>query len=104
MKDVAKGDVGKLCAHTRSLLYELNAAGKTTMDLITNLITAMQKATDMNFQRWLSNQIELWSVRKKDWKEDGSDLMEKAQYYFKEAKVNWKLGKEIIQYRYNVCI
>jgi hypothetical protein len=58
LKDVAKGDVSKLCAHTRSLLYELNAAGKTNMDLITNLITAMQKAPDGNFQRWLSNQID----------------------------------------------
>ena len=63
MKDVAKGDVSKLCAHTRSLLYELNAVGETTMDLITNLITAMHKAPDNNFQRWLSNQIDLWSIR-----------------------------------------
>jgi hypothetical protein len=28
MKDVVKGEVSKLCAHTRSLLYELHAAGK----------------------------------------------------------------------------
>jgi hypothetical protein len=32
MKDVAKGDVNKLSAHTRSLLYELNAEGETTMN------------------------------------------------------------------------
>lgn len=38
MKDVAEGDVSKLCAHTRNLLYELNAAGESTMGLITNLI------------------------------------------------------------------
>jgi hypothetical protein len=38
MKDVAKGDVSKLCAHTRNLLYELNAAGESTMGLIANLI------------------------------------------------------------------
>jgi hypothetical protein len=67
MKDVAMDDVSKLCAHTRSLLYELDAAGKTTMDQITNLITAMQKSPDNNFQRWLSNQIDLWSIRQKDW-------------------------------------
>jgi hypothetical protein len=94
MKDVAKGDVSKLCAHTRSLLYELNAAGETTMDLITNLITAMQKAPDGNFQRWLSNQIDLWSVRQKDWKEDGSELMEEAELYYKEAKSTGNWGKK----------
>jgi len=94
MRDVAKGDVTKLCAHTRSLLYELNAAGETTMDLITNLLSAMQKAPDTNFQRWLSNQIDLWSVRKKDWKEDGSDLMEEAELYYKEAKSNGTWGKK----------
>jgi hypothetical protein len=55
MKEVAKGDVTKLCAHTRSLLYELNAAGEKTMDLLTNLLTALQKAPDLNFQRWLAN-------------------------------------------------
>jgi hypothetical protein len=66
MKDVAKDDVSKLCAHTRSLLYELNAAGETNMDLLTNLITAMQRAPDGNFQRWLSSQIDLQPVRQKD--------------------------------------
>jgi hypothetical protein len=94
MRDVAKGDVSKLCAHTISLLYEVNAAGETTMDLITNLLTAMQKAPDTNFQRWLSNQIDLWSVRKKDWKEDGSDLMEETELYYKEAKSYGTWGKK----------
>ena len=94
MKDVAKGDVLKLCAHTRSLLYELNAAGETTMDLLTNLLTALMKAPDSNFQRWLSNQMDLWSVRKKDWKDDGSDLMEEAELYYKEAKSTGSWGKK----------
>lgn len=94
MKDVAKGDISNLCAHTRSLLYELNAAGETTHDLVTNLITAMQKAPDNDFQRWFSNQVDLWSVRKKDWKEDGSDLMEEAELFYKEAKQTNKWGKK----------
>ena len=64
------------------------------MDLITNWLSAMQKAPDTNFQRWLSNQIDLWSVRKKDWKEDGSDLMEEAELYYKEAKSNGTWGKK----------
>ena len=51
MKDVARGDVTKLCTHTRSLLYELNAAGETTKDLVTNLISALEKAPDAKFQR-----------------------------------------------------
>jgi hypothetical protein len=94
MKDVAKGDVSKLCAHTRSLLYELNAAGEATLDLITNLIMALQKAPDANFQRWFSNQIDLWSMRQKDWKEDGSDMMEEAELYYKEAKQTGNWGKK----------
>jgi hypothetical protein len=56
MKDVAKGDISNLCVHTRSLVYELNAAGETTQNLVTNLITTMQKAPDSDFQRWSSNQ------------------------------------------------
>jgi hypothetical protein len=95
MRDIAKGDVSNLCAHTRSLLHELNAAGETTQDLISNLIMAMQKAPDGNFQRWFSNQIDLWSVRKKDWKEVGSDLMEEAELFYKEAKQTNKWGKKV---------
>jgi hypothetical protein len=66
MKNVAKGDVTKLCEHTRELLFELNAAGETTNDLLANLIEALKEAPDHNFQRWLSNQVDLWSMRKLD--------------------------------------
>jgi hypothetical protein len=64
------------------------------MDLITDLITAIQKAPDCNFQRWLSNQTDLWSVRQKDWKEDGSDLMEEAELYNKKARSTERWGKK----------
>jgi len=37
MKNVAKGDVMKLCENTRELMYELNAAGETINDLLANL-------------------------------------------------------------------
>ncbi len=63
MKNVAKGDVEKLCQHTRELLYELDAAGEVTNDLLANLIEALKEAPDSNFQRWLSNQVDLWSYR-----------------------------------------
>jgi hypothetical protein len=66
MKDVARGDIAELCTHTRSLLYELNAAGETTHDLITKLISAMQKAPDSNFQRWFANQVDLWSMKQRN--------------------------------------
>jgi len=94
MRDVAKGDVTKLCNHTRSLLYELNAAGETTHDLITNLISGLRRAPDSNFQRWFSNQIDLWSMRQRDWRPDGSDLMDEAELYFKEAKQTNRWGKK----------
>ena len=63
MKNVAKGDVKKLCQHTRELLYKLDAAGEVTNDLLANLIEALKEAPDSNFQRWLANQVDLWSMR-----------------------------------------
>ncbi len=45
-------------------MFELNAAGETTSDLLANLIEALKEAPDSNFQRWLSNQVDLWSMRK----------------------------------------
>jgi hypothetical protein len=72
MRNVAKGDVSKLCEHTRELMFELNASDETTNDLLENLIEALKEAPDSNFQRWLSNEVDLWSMRKLDWKQDGS--------------------------------
>ncbi|MFM7139677.1 MAG: hypothetical protein ACKOXS_05155, partial [Actinomycetes bacterium] len=104
MKNVAKGDVKKLCQHTRELLYELDAAGEVTNDLLANLIEALKEAPDSNFQRWLSNQVDLWSLRKLDWKQDGSDLMEEAETYYQEAisTNRWgrKAHKQEIQYAF----
>jgi hypothetical protein len=104
MKNVAKGDVKKLCQHTRELLYELDVAGEVTNDLLANLIEALKEAPDSNFQRWLSNQVDLWSMRKLDWKQDGSDLMEEAETYYQEAisTNRWgrKAHKQEIQYAF----
>jgi glutamyl/glutaminyl-tRNA synthetase len=104
MKNVAKGDVKKLCQHTRELLYELDAAEEVTNDLLANLIEALKEAPDSNFQRWLSNQVDLWSMRKLDWKQDGSDLMEEAETYYQEAisTNRWgrKAQKQEIQYAF----
>jgi hypothetical protein len=94
MKNVAKGDVTKLCEHTRELLFELNAAGETTNDLLANLIEALKEAPDHNFQRWLSNQVDLWSMRKLDWKQDGSDLMDEAEIYYLEAINTHRWGRK----------
>jgi hypothetical protein len=94
MKNVAKGDVKKLCQHTRELLYELDAAGEVTNDLLANLIEALKEAPDSNFQRWLSNQVDLWSMRKLDWKQDGSDLMEEAETYYQEAISTNRWGRK----------
>jgi len=94
MRNVAKGDVSKLCEHTRELMFELNAADETTNDLLANLIEALKEDPDSNFQRWLSNQVDLWSMRKLDWKQDGSDLMEEAEIYYQEAINTHKWGKK----------
>jgi hypothetical protein len=50
MRNVAKGDVSKLCEHVRELMFELNAADETTNDLLANLIEALKEAPDSNFQ------------------------------------------------------
>jgi hypothetical protein len=93
MTSVAKGGVSKLRENTRELMYELNAAGETTNDLLANRIEALKEAPDSNFQRWLSNQVDLWSMRKLDWKQDGSDLMEEAEIYYKEAMNTHRWGR-----------
>jgi hypothetical protein len=98
MRNVAKGDVSKLCKHTRELMFELNAADETTNDLLANLIEALKEAPDSNFQRWLSNQVDLWSMRKLDWKQDGSDLMEEAEIYYQEAIDTHKWGRKTYKY------
>jgi hypothetical protein len=100
MKNVAKGDVMKLCEHTRELMFELSAAGETTNDLLANLNEALREAPDNNFQRWLSNQVDLWSLRKLDWKQDGSDLMEEAEIYYLEAINAHRWGRKT--YRHDV--
>ena len=96
MRNVAKGDVSKLCEHTRELMFELNAADETTNDLLANLIEALKEAPDSNFQRWLANQVDLWSMRKLDWKQDGSDLMEEAEIYYQEAINTHKWGRKFM--------
>jgi hypothetical protein len=94
MKNIAKGDVTKLCQHTRELLFQLNAAGETTNDLLADLIEALKEAPDANFQRRLSNQVDLWSMRKLDWKQDGSDLMKEAEVYYLEAINTHRWGRK----------
>jgi hypothetical protein len=91
MKQVAKGDVQNLCIHTRNLLDQLQAAGETTMDLLTNLMEALKLAPNGDFQRWLKTRIDMWSTKQIDWKPDGSDLMEEAEQYYMELKTtrNW---------------
>jgi hypothetical protein len=101
MRNVAKGDISKLCEHTGELIYELNAAGETTNDLLANLIKVLKEAPDVNFQQWLSNQVDLWSMRKLDWKQDGSDLMEEAEVYYQEA-MNI-MGKKATKTQSSIC-
>jgi hypothetical protein len=58
------------------------------------LIEALKEAPDVNFQRWLSNQVDLWPMRKLDWKQDGSDLMDEAEVYYQEAINTHRWGKK----------
>jgi hypothetical protein len=87
MKLIAKGDVQQLCIHTRNMMDQLQAAGETTMDLVTNLMEALKLAPNADFQRWLKMRIDMWSFKQLDWKQDGSDLMEEAEQYYLELKI-----------------
>jgi hypothetical protein len=58
------------------------------------LIEALKEAPDKNFQRWLSNQVDFWSMSKLDWKQDGSDLMEEAEIYYQEAITTHRWGRK----------
>jgi hypothetical protein len=80
MQNVAKGDVMKLYEHFRQLMFALNAAGETINDLY--------------FQRWLSNQVDLWSMRKLDWKQVGNDILEEAEIYCLEAINTHRWGRK----------
>ena len=73
------------------MIYELNEARETLNNLLEKIIVALKEAHDANYQRWLSNQVVLWSMRKLDWKHDGSDLMGEAIIYYQEAikKSHW---------------
>jgi hypothetical protein len=51
MRNVAKGDVSKICEHTRKLMFELNAADETTNDLLANLIEALKEAPDRKLSK-----------------------------------------------------
>jgi hypothetical protein len=75
-------------------MFELNAADETKNDLLANLIEALKEAPDSNFQRWLSNQVDLLSMRKLDCKQDGSDLMEEAEIYYQGAINTHKWGRK----------
>ncbi len=88
MKHVAKGDVSKLCQHTRSVHAELEAAGEKTYDLVSNLLAALEEAPNEKFKRWLEAKQNQFIMREKNWKEDGSDLMDEAETFFLNLKNN----------------
>jgi hypothetical protein len=79
--------LGNLCLNSMQQM-------KPQMIFLQTLIEALKEAPESNFQRWLSNQVGLWSMRKLDWKQDGSDLMEEAEIYYQEAINTHKWGRK----------
>jgi hypothetical protein len=55
MREAARGDVSKLCQHTRELLNKLYAAGETTTVLLPNLLGALALAPNEEFHLWLQS-------------------------------------------------
>jgi hypothetical protein len=89
MQVVAKGDVARLCEHTRKLNAELEASGERTLDLVANLLAALEKTHNPVFQRWLEGRKNMWALKQIEWKEDGSDLMDEAEAFY----LNLREGK-----------
>jgi hypothetical protein len=89
MQMVAKGDVTRLCEHTRKLNAQLEASGEKTLDLVANLLAALEKVHSPIFQRWLEGRRNMWALKQIEWKEDGSDLMDEAEAFY----LNLREGK-----------
>ncbi len=53
MREAARGDVFKLCQHTRELLNKLYAAREATTVLLPNLLGALASAPNEEFHLWL---------------------------------------------------
>jgi hypothetical protein len=82
IQSVARGDVAQLCEHTRKLNAKLEAAGERTLDLIANLLAALETAPYPVFQQWPEGRKNLWPLRQIEWKDDGTDLMNEAEAFF----------------------
>ena len=92
MQTVAKGDVTRLCEHTRKLNAELEASGEKTLDLVANVLAALEKAPNPVFQRWLEGRKNMWALKQTEWKEDASDLMDEAESFYLNLREgrSWK--------------
>ena len=92
MQTVAKGDVIRLCEHTRKLNAELEASGEKSLDLVANVLAALEKAPNQVFQRWLEGRKNMWALKQTDWKEDASDLMDEAESFYLNLREgrSWK--------------
>jgi hypothetical protein len=92
MQTVAKGDVTRLCEQTRKLNAELEASGEKTLDLVANVLAALEKAPNPVFQRWLEGRKNMWALKQTEWKEDASDLMDEAESFYLNLREgrSWK--------------
>jgi hypothetical protein len=70
MQTVTKGDVTRLCEQTRKLNAELEASGEKTLNLVANVLAALEKAPNPVFQRWLEGRKNMWALKQIEWKED----------------------------------
>jgi hypothetical protein len=92
MQTVARGDVTRLCEHTRKLNAELEASGEKTLDQVANVLAALEKAPNPVFQRWLEGRKNMWALKQTEWKEDASDLMDEAETFYLNLREgrSWK--------------
>jgi hypothetical protein len=89
---VAKGDVTRLCERTRKLNAALEPSGEKTLDLVANILAALEKAPSPVFQRWLEGRKNMWALKQIEWKEDASDLMDEAESFYLNLREgrSWK--------------
>ena len=54
----------------------------TTLDLVANVLAALEKTPNPVFQRWLERRKNMWALKQIEWKEDASDLMDEAESFY----------------------
>jgi hypothetical protein len=83
MRQLQDNDVTKFNQYVNENLQELAAAGETTNDLLVNLFDGYKEVKDKRFRKYIEGIEDQWTDRTLQLDPNGTQLMEKAENYFK---------------------